>query len=568
MRPLAAILLGIVIALAAPAAPAGAHAALVRTSPVQGSVVDQPPNEIVVTFSEAVTQVKDKIQVVGPDGRRVDQGQSRVTDRDLHIPVRTDVPRGTFLVSYRVISADNHPVGAGFSYSLGAPSQTPPQLNDAAAGGTDRAVEIAVGAARYLGYAGLVLIAGPTLVLIALWPLRLSRRMPTRLAYLGLGLTGLGALLELYFQAPYESGGGLFSASVDQLGAVLGGGFGTVHLIRLGVLVLAGFLLRPVLAGGDGSRRVPAGRDGLRLVLAGGDGTVIRAVLAVLAVIGVATWPLSGHPATSNAPTLTVIADAAHLVSMAVWLGGLVMLVGFLLRRANAKELDAILPVWSNWALLAVAVLVLAGTAQALIQVATVDALLHTGYGVLLLVKIGLLALVVAVATVARQVVRRRAAAAGDKPAGVRRLRRTVFVELAGAVLILGLTSALVQTTPGRNAAARPATTEDGQIFSTTLDSDLYQLQLDVEPVSVGNSEVHLYAYTKAGAPLLVKEWTVTAALPGRGIEPIDVPVLRRTDSHASGSVTLPAAGDWQFSFTLRTTDVDQATVRTVITIK
>src|SRR5262249_7230142 len=157
-----------------------------------------------------------------------------------------------------------------------------------------------------------------------------------------------------------------------EIGAVLGSPYGRAHLVRLAALALAAVLLRPYLAGRAGK---PA-----------------QTGLALLAVVGVATWPFSGHPATTTAPLLTIVADSAHLTSMAIWLGGLVMLFGFVLRRANAKELNAILPVWSNWAALAVTVLVLAGTAQALINVATFAALLSTTYGRLLLVKIGMLA--------------------------------------------------------------------------------------------------------------------------------------------------------------------------------
>ena len=87
-------------------------------------------------------------------------------------------------------------------------------------------------------------------------------------------------------------------------------------------------------------------------------------------------------------PPLTIIADAAHLISVSIWLGGLVMLAAFLLRRANARELGAILPVWSNWATLAVTVLVLGGTAQALIEIGSISSLLHTTYGQLVIVKV------------------------------------------------------------------------------------------------------------------------------------------------------------------------------------
>ena len=61
----------------------------------------------------------DKISVIGPGEKRIDTGHAATSVGDeLRIPVRTDVPHGTYLVSYRVISADSHPVGNGFYYSV------------------------------------------------------------------------------------------------------------------------------------------------------------------------------------------------------------------------------------------------------------------------------------------------------------------------------------------------------------------------------------------------------------------------------------------------------------------
>jgi len=79
---------------------------------------------------------------------------------------------------------------------------------------------------------------------------------------------------------------------------------------------------------------------------------------------------------------------------------------------------------------------------------------------------------------------------------------------------------------------------------------------------------VHLYAFTPQGAALTVKEWKASAALPAQGIEPIDVSLLALTESHATGTVTLPNPGGWQFSFTLRVSDFDEATVTTTVPVK
>jgi copper transport protein len=544
---LAGLALGALGTFALPASPAAAHAALIRTQPVQASVVQDAPSQIVVTFSEHVQPVADKIKVIGPDGKRYDKGTPTVNGSDLDIPMRSGAPHGTYVVGYRVISADGHPVGAGFTYSVVTPSTN--TANADSSGRTDTTVAFAVSAANFLSYAGLVLAVGPTLVLIALWPRRLDRRRPVQLALAGLGLIGLATLLELYLEAPYTAGVGLFGISGGDLTAVLDSRFGWAHVARLGIVALGAVLLRPVLAG-EGTRWH-------------------RYVLLLLGLAGLVTWGISGHPGTSTAPALTVIADAAHLGSMAVWIGGLVMLFGFLLRRANANELGAILPVWSDWATASVLTLILAGTAQALVEIGSVDALLHTRYGVLVLVKVGLLLAILAVAAVSRQVVRRTRAqgAEGAPPAAIGRLRRTVLVEVIGAVIVIGVAAALVQTTPARTQLAAGSVGTTNGIFSTTLTSPLYQLQLDIEPVQTGPNDIHLYAYTPQGVPLKVLEWTVNAALPAQGIEPIAAVLTEVTDSHDIGQVTLPDAGEWTFSFTLRTTEIDEATVTTQVKV-
>ncbi|MEW2328884.1 copper resistance protein CopC [Micromonospora chersina] len=536
----AGLLVTLVALLLAPATPASAHAVLVSSSPAASAVVPSAPAEVVITFSEGVRKVPDKVRVIAPDGSRADRGEPTFKGAVVTIPVDPSGARGTYLVSYRVISADSHPVSGAFTYSVGAPS-TPPTDT-----GTDTRANPVVGnavkVAKYLGYAGLLLLVGPALVLAALWPRRLSRRDPARLAWSGLGLLAVATLAELWLQVPYTNGGGLFAVSGSGFGDVLGSTYGTAHLVRLGLLAAAAFLLRPLFAG-------PVGRtDGL--------------ILAILGGAALFTWPLAGHPAASPAPAVSVVVDAVHLGSMAVWLGGLVMLAVFLLRRADERELDAILPIWSRWAALAVAALLLAGTVQGLIEVATPKALVDTTYGQLLLAKIVLFALVIGVAGYSRSLVRRRTAA--GRPGS---MRRAVLAELAITAVVLGVSATLVQTTPARTATADVAGAPAGY-FSTTLSSPIYSLQVELDPAETGSNSLHLYAYTKDNRPQPVQEWKATAALPSAGIEPITIPLLPLTDNHAFGEISLPAAGQWQLRFTVRTSDIDQATVTATVPVK
>ena len=527
-------------ALLLPAAPASAHAALESTSPAAGAVVNAPPSQVVLTFSESVRKVPGKIQVLAPDNSRADKGEPVFNGRAVTIPVDARKGTGTYLVTYRVISADSHPVSGSFTYSVGAASAPP-----IGAGTTqqkdDPFLQVALPTARYFGYAGLVLLVGPALVLALLWPRRLPRRDPTILAWFGVGLIALSTVLELFLQAPYSTGGGYLDGAA--LRDVLGSPFGTTHLIRLGVLVAGAVLLRPVLAGRGG--------------------TADRVLLAILAVVGLATWPLSGHPRASPLPSVSVVVDTIHLASMAVWLGGLVMLVAFLLRQADQRELHAILPVWSRWAALAVSGLFLAGTVQGLIEVGTLSALFGTTYGRLIIAKIALFAAVIGVAAYSRRMVRARTA-----PSQPVRLRRAVGVELGVVAVVLALSATLVQTTPARTASANAGTPANPGYFTANLSSPLGSVQVEVDPAAVGNNSIHLYAYTADNKPQRVQEWKATAALPSAGIEPLPIPVLPFTDNHASGEINLPKAGSWSVKVTVRTTEIDQATVTATVPIR
>jgi copper transport protein len=542
---LAGLVVGLLCALAVPASPASAHAALTTSDPAPEAVVPEAPNRVTLTFSESVQLVPGKIQVLDPTSERIDEGAPTVAGNVVTVPLRTDGGKGTYLISYRVISADSHPVTGAIVYSVGAPSNRPSGAD--ADDELDPAVKGPIPVAKYLGYAGLVLLVGPVLVLALLWPHRLSRRGPARLVWTGFGLIVASTLAGIWLQAPYTLGVGVFDVGLDELQAVLGSTYGAVMLVRLGVLCAAAVLLRPLLRG------------------SGTESKVDLALLGVLGVAALATWPLTGHPSASPVAGVSVVVDAVHLASMAVWLGGLVMLMAFLLPRANARELGAILPIWSRWAATAVGALILAGTTQAIIEVGSFGRLLTTAYGQLILVKVGLAALVIAVAAFSRKLVR-RTVAAEESTGAVRSLRRLVGVELAVTAVILGFTAALVQIPPSRTASAASAATNTNVV--TTLKSEALSLQVEIAPAQVGNNSVHLYAYEVNGTtPLPIVEWDVTAALPANNIEPIDVNLLRITDNHVIGDIALPVAGEWVFTFTLRTSEIDQTTVKTTVKI-
>ncbi len=612
IRAALAVVVGLLAVVAGPASPASAHAEFVGSSPAVDSLIQEAPTQVVLTFTEAVNPVAGKVRVIAPDGSRVDRDEARPAGEQLIIPLRTITQSGTYLVTFRVISTDSHPVPGAFSFSYRVVSPGGPPSADGAGAGTSGFVLAALPVARWIGYLGLALLVGSALVLTLLWPRRLDRAAPSVAAYAGAGIVALGTVLELGLQVPYVAGGGLGDATSADLREVLSSQYGAAHLVRLGVLAAALVLLRTV------ARARASDAD--------------RVLLSVLGVIGVATWSISGHPSATDVATVSITADMIHLAAMSAWLGGLVILVVFLLPRANATELAAIVPVWSRWAGYAIGALLLTGVAQSLIEVRTLRGLVATTYGLTLLAKVALVGGVLAVALLSRRLVPVIAAGrvggepeagnaeaeagdaeaeagdaeaeAGDaaaevgdaeaeagavaaeeavaqrphanagaaaeeaveqrRPGGAAgRLRRLVLIEATLALVIIGITSVLVQLTPGRTAAAD---VEAGGVQSAVLNDPRFTLTVDLSPARVGINFLHMYATTPDGLPLDVVEWSVQASHPS-GIEAIEAAVSRVTDDHARGQLGLPVAGAWTFRFTLRLDEVTNGIVTTTLTV-
>jgi copper transport protein len=546
--------LGVLLAAAGPARPASAHAVLAAATPAPGAIVAAEPAEVRITFSEPVRLIPGRTQVIAPNGKRVNDGDPVGTGAQVRIALnRTDRPLGTYLVSYRVISADSHPVAGSFTFSVGAPSVAAPRPSRE---GAHPATAVAVSAARYVGYAGLALVAGPALLLATLWPRRLRTRAgpayadPSTLTRWGFALLAAGTLAGLWLQAPYGTGAAPLDVSAVELREVLGSRFGGALLVRLALIGALAALLPRALADGRGPRR----------------GATARGHLAVLGLaLGMlVTWPVSGHAAASPRPPLSVVADVVHLAAMAVWLGGLVALIP-LVRRADRRELGVILPVWSRWATLAVYWLVAGGVVQALLELGGPRTLLTTRYGQLILVKVGLLAAVLAVAAYSRRLVRRRSPPATDRAP---RLRRAVGAELALIAVVLAASAVLVQTIPARNAGVEAAAAAEARGFATTLTSPVYSVQLEVFPAQVGPyNTLHAFVYAPDGRPARPVEWKVTGTLAAAGVEAIDNPIVTIRGNQGIGPVNFPLPGRWELRLTIRVSETEQATVSTTVDV-
>jgi MYXO-CTERM domain-containing protein len=108
------------------AAPAWAHSQLIAMVPADGSTVAVAPTQVVLTFNENIQDIGDAVVVTGPGGGRYDDGRPRILDATATEQLRPLAYRGHYSVSYRIVSADGHPVTRtlGFTLSVGAAAAT------------------------------------------------------------------------------------------------------------------------------------------------------------------------------------------------------------------------------------------------------------------------------------------------------------------------------------------------------------------------------------------------------------------------------------------------------------
>lgn len=123
-RRMAAALLLAFAALGPTALPASAHTELKSSNPAKGAALPAPPQQVELTFTEAVTVPADAITVSGPDGTKWTVGAAAVAGAVVTAPVTATGPAGTYTITWKVVSGDGDPVSGTIDFSLSAPATT------------------------------------------------------------------------------------------------------------------------------------------------------------------------------------------------------------------------------------------------------------------------------------------------------------------------------------------------------------------------------------------------------------------------------------------------------------
>ena len=509
----------VLIALAALAASltlpaaAWAHAALLQTTPVASRVVNTPPKEVALRYSEAVEPRFAIVSVTDASGSRETAGSPSRSPADadtLVVPLKR-LHEGWYLVYWRVISVDGHPVRGAFTFAVGpnpgpAPQFVIPSISETAA--TPRLVT-----ARWAAFLSMMAAIGLFVLRIVVARPMVARVSGTRLrsVTIAFGVASVVALLAIpvyvllataeFALRSFWSFGALFP-----LVRVSAFGRGWLDLELIFALFAAAaavaiWLDRPE----RGQRSIAA-----VLALAGALGAAAASLLVPGTV---------GHAGQTSPRGLSLAFDWFHLVGGSVWVGGLIGLVVLAASLPAARRVAGLVvcvPRFSNVAFVSVLVLIGAGIGSSVQQMPTLASLWQTSYGKALLVKIAILgaALLLASVNLLRNVPRFKAAGRRPEvgaPAAslLRRLIGGESVLVAGAVLAAAVLSSLpppskaLASVGGARAHVGP-----GPVNQVVSQSG-YRLALRVSPNRAAVPNSFQVGITRGGRPVRKADVTV-----------------------------------------------------------
>jgi copper transport protein len=488
-------------ALAAPAA-AWAHAALLRTFPVASRTIDTPPTQVRLTYSEPIEPRFAIVSVTDASGRQLTSGppqRAPGSPQTLVTPLR-QAPQGWYLVFWRVISADGHPVRGAFTFAVGPSPGPPPQFSVPSLSETAHTPQLLI--ARWVAFLSFMAALG-------LFALRMVIARPVPGAGLRAVSTAFGAALVVALVAiPVYV---LFATaqfslrSAFDLGAIVpvvrASSFGRDYLDLELVLMLFAVAAAIALAVDRPGRPQRSVVELLSLWAA------LGAAAATLVLPG-----LAGHAGQRSPRGLSLPLDALHLAAGSIWIGGLIGLVVFWLavgRETRVAALAVVVPRFSNVAFFSVLALIGTGIGQSFLELPTLGSLWQTNYGKALLVKIALLGAAMLLAAVNLARTKPRLQAAGLQPqvgsgAAVllRRLVQGEILFVTGAVFAAAVLTSLA---PPASALARvkdiSARVGPGPV-SEVVSKGPYRVRVQVTPNRAAIPNRFSVTVTKNGQPV------------------------------------------------------------------
>ncbi|MGN6311603.1 MAG: copper resistance CopC/CopD family protein [Xanthobacteraceae bacterium] len=502
-----------------------AHASLIGSDPPDGALVMRAPAAVTLTFNEPVSPLT--IRIVDASGRATAITDIRRDGAQLILTPPSISGDGARVVSWRVMSADGHPVGGSLTFWVGRRGDE----SSLTVRSEDNVLRGAIWLARIVTYLGLFIGVGGAF--FAAW---IGPRDAAAMRSIGVGVS-VAALVALALSVGLQG--------LDALGlplSSLSNGDAWTIGVRGSFGHAAGFAAATLLLAMLSFRLSPP----------------LRRAMALLALIGTGlALAATGHAASAQPRYLAMPAVFLHGVSLAFWIGALLPLV-FAMREPREVAVGLLMR-FSRAIPFVVAALLASGLLLATIQLERLDALWTTDYGRVLAIKLALVATLLLLALWNRLWLTPRINNAGRARL---LMRRSIFAELALAVAILGVVGLWRFTPPPR---ALVATTDD---FFTHVHAERAMADITLSPGHAGPIRIAVQLRTPDERLLNAKGLSVTLSNPDAGIEPATAEAQPAGDGQWRVTMAAPVPGQWTLRLDILISDFDSLSVEAPVLIK
>jgi copper transport protein len=440
-----------------------AEATVVSSDPANGSTIAESPTQISIVFSEELGEANTVALECNTELVSLGRPEVGGDDLSLTVEVTTPLPKGACVANWRVSDADGQPNGAGvitFNVSndpapvdtstsvAGATAATVTTDGTGATGtttagtGTPAADIVAPADAetgqgplwlgRLVSVLAIAVLFGSLITIAAAWPEGVEYLVAVRFIRSVWIVSVVGTIL---FVA---------SATAAATGASFGSGLNPANWFDL------------FDAGASGIAAIA------RLVLVVGSGWVAfrpdRVIdpttqLAGLGIPALAVATIGFSRTGGDLAVLGIAAGVVHALSMAIWIGGVVLIARVVLAGPGEEDLVHAVRGFSRISNVAIVVVVVTG----LVQTVRLDGgdLFGSSHGAVLLLKTVVVAVMLFIAIKARQLVNERLARADEMSVPMAdRLRRAFGTEAAIGILAVAMSAWLVALVPPNADAA------------------------------------------------------------------------------------------------------------------
>jgi copper transport protein len=555
-----------------------AHPIVIDSNPKQFQSLENPPDRVIVYFSEPIVLPYSQISVIDSEGNRVDEGNSENYNGDtstISVPLKPDIGEGTFTINTKVLSAvDGHVVDGSVVYSIGTGVADFSHVKSESKDIVDL-LSIENSLSRIPGYVGQIVIVGAAFIFLWIqkplskfeWikgviqsNLHLIKRDLIKLSIIGTVLVLFSIIAILLIQATAIGG---------SVGDVLTTEFGKIILIRLGLtLFLLGFLLIYYKRFNNSKKT----RDEVKYFIA----------TMCLGLGLLFTNSMISHSAALKS-FVPVLIDYFHNIAASFWIGGLIFLTFvfvskiFLIKdeELKAKIISMVIPRFSTIIIPVLGSISITGPILLWSLEANLSTTIASLYGKILIVKLILAALMIIIggyhqfitekkfSTLSiKQLVEKghRKGTIANEPNFIKRFSWTLrFEALVGLGLLFAVSLMTNMVLPSGELPSSNITNsteivnlenpvQNSDVYSTVVYSENQKIQIHLEPARLGENKIFVEFSDYNNKPTTnIINASLKLSEIERGIGPIVIDMEKISNGRFNAIVPLSALGLWNF---------------------